>query len=63
MRDPQRFPVRIAMQGYEIGNEKADIRRFLNGQADVVVYTTENALLTALAAAWLRVNAWISYVY
>lgn len=63
MRDPQRFPVRIAMQGYEIGSEEADIRRFLNGQADVVVYTTENALLTALAAVWLRVNAWISYVY
>ena len=62
MRDPQPFPVRIFMPGYATGSE-ADIRRFLNGQADVVIGMTDNALLTALAAGWLRLNSWISYAY
>lgn len=31
LRDAQRFPVRIAIKGYEIGSENRDIRRTLNG--------------------------------
>jgi hypothetical protein len=63
LRDPQRFPVRIVMPGYEVGSETFDIRRMVNGQADVVVYTGENRLLNALAAAWMRFMSVISYAY
>ena len=63
MRDPQRFPVRIRMLGYEVGKENADVRRFFNGQADVIVYTGHNGFLNALAAAWIRLMSWLSYAY
>lgn len=63
MRNAQRFPVRIKMVGYEVGSEKADIHRFLNGQADVIVYTGDNRLMNALGAAWIRLNTWLSYAY
>lgn len=63
MRDAQRFPVRIAMTEFEVGSETHGIHRFLNGQADVVVFTTDNGLLTSLVRAWLWLNAWISYAY
>ncbi len=63
MRDPQRFPVRIRMLGYEIGSEQVDIRRNLNGQADVIVYTGDSWILNTLGAIWIRLNAWISYAY
>ena len=63
MRDPQRFPVRIAMTGYEAGSEAVDIRRMVNGQADVVVYTGENRFMNALAAAWMWLMGVISYAY
>jgi len=63
MRDPQRFPVRISMKGFEAGSENFEIRRMLNGQADVVVYTGESRLMNALAALWVRVMSFISYAY
>lgn len=63
MRDPQRFPVRIRMTGYEAGNENADIRRNLNGQADVIVYTGNNWLMNGLGKVWIRLMSWISYAY
>jgi len=63
MRDPQRFPVRIRMQGYEIGTDTTDVRRMLNGQADVIVYTGDSWLLNTLGAAWIRLMSWLSYAY
>jgi multidrug resistance efflux pump len=63
MRDPQRFPVRIRMQGYEIGSDTADVRRMLNGQADVIVYTGDSWLLNTLGAGWIRLMSWLSYAY
>jgi len=63
MRDPQRFPVRIRMMGYEIGDQGADIRRMLNGQADVIVYTGDNGFMNSLGAAWIRLMSWLSYAY
>jgi len=62
MRDPQRFPVRITMRGYEVV-DRADIHRNFNGQADVVVYTGGNGVLNALAAVWIRLMSWLSYAY
>ena len=63
MRDPQRFPVRIAMTDYEVGSEASDIRRMINGQADVIVYTGQSRFLNALAAAWIRFMGVLSYAY
>jgi len=63
MRDPQRFPVRIAMENYEVGSEHVDVRRMQNGQADVIVYTSENQFLNALAAGWIRFMGVLSYAY
>ncbi len=63
MRDPQRFPLRISMQGYEVGDEYADVRRMLNGQADVIVYTTGNWITNALAWTWMRIMSVLSYAY
>jgi multidrug resistance efflux pump len=63
LRDPQRFPVRIRMLGYEIGSEHADIRRNLNGQANVIVYTGDHGFLNTLGAAWIRLISWLSYAY
>ena len=63
MRNAQRFPVRIKMTGYEIGSERTDIHRFMNGQGDVIVYTGKNWLMNTLGAAWIRLNAWLSYAY
>ncbi len=63
MRDPQRFPVRIAMTEYEVGSEAHDVRRMMNGQADVIVYTGESGFLNGLGAAWMRLMSVISYAY
>jgi multidrug resistance efflux pump len=63
MRDPQRFPVRIAMTGYEVGSETYDVRRMINGQADVIVYTGESGFMNALGAVWMRLMSVISYAY
>jgi len=63
MRDPQRFPVRIRMLGYEIGEASHDTRRMLNGQADVIVYTGDNWLMNNLGKAWIRLMSWLSYAY
>lgn len=63
MRDPQRFPVRIRMTGYEVGEETADIRRMLNGQADVIVYTGDNWFMNTLGMVWIRLMSWLSYAY
>lgn len=63
MRDPQRFPVRIRMLDYEIGDETHDVRRMLNGQADVIVYTNDNGFMKALGAVWIRLMSWLSFAY
>lgn len=63
MRDPQRFPVRIKMDGYEVGNENADIQRFHNGQADVIVYTSNNSFMNFLGAAYIRFMSILSFAY
>lgn len=63
LRDAQRFPVRVTIEGYEIGSENRDIRRTLNGQSNVIVYTGDNWLLNTLGAAWIRLISWLSYAY
>jgi multidrug resistance efflux pump len=57
LQDPQRFPVIISMA------DTAAIRICrAGGQADVVVYTGDHALLNAIAKLRIRINTWLSYV-
>lgn len=63
MRDPQRFPVRITLPGYEHGNEKGDLRMMVNGQVDVIVYTGSNPILNAIGAFYIRLLSYLSYLY
>ncbi len=58
LRDAQRFPVIISFND----NSTFGYRREA-GQADVIVYATDNILMNALAWVWIRVVAYISYLY
>jgi multidrug resistance efflux pump len=58
LRDAQRFPVIISF------NDDSTIGyRREAGQADVMVYATENVFMNWLAWAWIRVIAVLSYLY
>jgi len=60
LRQAQRFPVAIEF-------DTADHERLRNarigGQADVLVYTGDNPVMNLLAAAYIRVMSWLSYLY
>jgi hypothetical protein len=58
LRDPQRFPIVIVIPDYRGGY---GLR--VNSQADVIVYTGDNALLNGLAAVWIRLLSYLSYIY
>lgn len=58
LRDAQRFPVIISFND----NSTFGYRREA-GQVDVIVYATDNILMNALAWVWIRVVAYISYLY
>jgi len=58
LRDPQRFPVIIAINEPGLNNQLR-----LGGQVDVVVFTGDNGgLLKALGKFRIRINSWLSYV-
>ncbi len=58
LRDAQRFPVYIIFD-----DDSARGLRRLGGQADVQLYSTDNAVINALGWVWIRVLSWFSYVY
>lgn len=58
LRDAQRFPVVIRFE-----DDSAYGYRFAGGQADVQIYTGDNAILNALGRFWIRLMSWLSYVY
>ena len=58
LRDAQRFPVIISFRD----NSTFGYRREA-GQVDVIVYATDNIFMNALAWVWIRVVAYISYLY
>jgi len=62
LRDPQRFPVIIAIEGYG-GGKVADIGLRFSSQADVVIYTGEHFFWNALAGFWIRFMSIMSYAY
>ncbi|HDM8160356.1 TPA: HlyD family secretion protein [Vibrio harveyi] len=63
LREPQRFPVRIVLTNHRSANSDDDVKLFLNGQADVVIYTGDNVIMNALGAAYIRVMSLFSFLY
>ncbi|MNV43096.1 Multidrug resistance protein MdtN [compost metagenome] len=60
LREPQRFPVRIALDG---GGDPAALSPGRSGaQASVVVLTAERSPLNLLARAWIWLVAQMSYL-
>lgn len=57
LRDPQRFPVVISFD-----NEEARGSLREGGQADVVIYTSDNVIFNAVGRLWIRLVSWFSYV-
>ncbi|MGB5517111.1 MAG: HlyD family secretion protein [Gammaproteobacteria bacterium] len=58
LRDAQRFPVIIVFD-----DDRARGLRRLGGQADVLVYTSNNWIINALGWLYIRLLSWLSYVY
>ncbi|GAB5435793.1 HlyD family secretion protein [Falsiruegeria mediterranea] len=63
LREPERFPVRIVLPGYEAGNAEDDLRFQLNGQADVIMYLGDNGLLNMVGRAYIRLVSIMTYAY
>ncbi len=63
MRDPQRFPIRIRLPDHLGSDQTDDVLYRMNGQADVIVYTGDSAILNAIGAVWIRLMAVLSYAY
>lgn len=63
LREPERFPVRIVLTGYEEGSLEDDLRFQLNGQADVIMYLSDSSLLNAIGRAYIRAVSILSYAY
>ena len=55
--------MRIVLPGYETGDQDDDVIFLLNGQADVIVFTSEKSLLNTIGSAYIRVVSWLSYAY
>jgi multidrug resistance efflux pump len=63
LRDPQRFPVRIALRE-EAANALDDLPLRNGAQANVLILTNPDAwLLNPIGRAWLRIVSWMSYIY
>lgn len=58
LRDAQRFPVIIVFD-----DDSARGLRRLGGQADVLVYTSNNWIINPLGWLYIRLLSWLSYVY
>lgn len=63
LREPERFPVRIILPGYEAGNAEDDLRFQLNGQADIIMYLSENPVLNFIGRTYIRAVSYLSYAY
>ena len=64
MRDPQRFPIRVVLDGHESARLNDDVTFRFNGQADIIVYTdSSNGFMDAIAKYWMSFLSYISYAY
>ncbi|MET2846798.1 HlyD family secretion protein [Vibrio owensii] len=63
LRESQRFPVRILLSEHHSADIHDDIKLFLNGQADVIIYASNNGFMNLLGGLYIRVAAMLSYIY
>ena len=63
LRDPQRFPVIIKLEGFQGGRKASGYKLRVNSQADVIVYTGDGWIMNTLGALWIRLVSVFSYVY
>ena len=61
LREPQRFPVRIALDPPEAGDSPLPPGRS-GAQANVVVLTRDTSIFNPLARLWIRFVSWMSYL-
>ncbi|HYJ41727.1 MAG TPA: HlyD family secretion protein [Steroidobacteraceae bacterium] len=63
LREPQRFPVRIALDA-EASSALGNLPLRNGAQANVLILTNPNSwLLNPLGRIWLRIVSWMSYFY
>jgi multidrug resistance efflux pump len=63
LRDPQRFPVRIALKE-EASNALGDLPLRNGAQANVLILTDPDSwVFNPIGRAWLRIVSWLSYLY
>jgi multidrug resistance efflux pump len=63
LRDPQRFPVRIALDA-EASSALGNLPLRNGAQANVLILTSQNSwLLNPIGRAWLRIVSWMSFFY
>lgn len=58
LRDAQRFPVLIRFK-----DDSARKYYRLGGQVDVIIFTGDHMILNLLGKFWIRLNAYLSYLY
>lgn len=63
LREPERFPVRIILPGYEAGSLEDDLRFQLNGQADVIMYLSDSTILNFVGRVYIRLVSIFTYAY
>ncbi|MGY3572649.1 HlyD family secretion protein [Vibrio paucivorans] len=63
LRDPQRFPVRIVLPEFQSADTTDDVKLYVNGQADVIVYTSDNWFMNTLGNLYIKLASVLSYVY
>ena len=62
LRDPQRFPVRIALKP-EANDTLLDLPLRNGAQANVLILTDPHSWLNPIGRVWLRIVSWFSYFY
>jgi multidrug resistance efflux pump len=63
LRDPQRFPVRIALK-QEASSALGNLPLRNGAQANVLILTNPNSwIFNPIGRAWLRIVSWMSYIY
>ncbi|WP_298928265.1 HlyD family secretion protein [uncultured Ramlibacter sp.] len=63
LRQAQRIPVMIEFQPGEIDGLRGLPSLRIGGQAEVLVYTGDRAIMNPLGALYIRVMSWLSYLY
>jgi multidrug resistance efflux pump len=62
VRDPQRFPVRIALTR-EANGALGELPLRNGAQANVLILTDGGSWLNPIGRAWLRLVSWLRYIY